>query len=278
MKSDVLVVGSTQFVGSNLCNYLLQHTRLSIVGTDNLSCGFIGNLQPSLSSKSRFTFYPLNLSDTDLSNKVIDLIDPSYILIDLTNQCIVSEVVNLIEEAAKRNASKCIIIMPSAIEQDNKYFTQYALLSTFLQNKNYKTNNLDIVVLTPCELYGPRQEASGQFASMAIMTLSGVAGVWRTHPSQWLYVKDLFHNVLKFMEPNSLAPGAYSLASKKECSDVDILSFMQSLVEGNRVPLKTTNVEVSSKPGVITAISHFDLESSIEHTLCWYADNKWAWR
>lgn len=278
MRSDVLVVGSTQFVGSNLCNYLLQHTRLSIVGTDDLSCGFIGNLQPSLLSKSRFTFYPLNLSDTTLTNKVLGLIEPNYVLIDLTNQCIVSEVVNLLETTAKLGSSKCVIIMPPVLEQDNKYFTQYALLLTLLQNRNHKIDSLELIVVTPCELYGPRQEASGQFASMAIMTLSGTAGVWRTHPSQWLYIKDLFHNVLKFMEPNSLVPGAYSLASKIECSDTDILYFMQSLVSGSRVPLKTTNVEVASKPGVITAISHFDLESSIEHTLCWYADNKWAWR
>lgn len=278
MKSDVLVVGSTQFVGSNLCNYMLQHTRLTITGIDDLVQGFIGNLQPSLSSKSRFSFYPINLADMVLSDKVITMISPQYVIIDLTNQCVVADIAHLLEITANIGAEKCIILLPSSLDDGNRFITQYYLLAALLQNKSYKYNNMEIIALTPCELYGPRQSINGKFASLAMMTLLNNAGIWRTQPSQWLYIKDLFHNVLKIMEPKTLAPGAYNLTSDLECSDADILSFMQSLMNSEKIALAVTKNAAILAPNTINAISNFDLESSIEHTLCWYADNKWAWR
>lgn len=277
MKSDILVINSTHFVGSNICNYLLQHTRLIISGIDNLESGYIGNLQPSLSSKARFNFYPMTLADNALFSRALNLILPQYIIADLVDDCVPADVVNMLDAGSKLGVEKCIIIYPSYLSPNDKF--KYDLLSSILKNKNYKYDNLEVVVLTPCELYGPRQNLTGRFAFFATSILSGTTPqLSESETLQWLYVKDLFHNILKIMEPSVLAPGAYSLKTRIECNADDVLSFMQSLISGQKSALKINPSSAVSDINAIDAINHFDLESSMEHTLCWYADNKWAWR
>lgn len=284
MKSDVLVIGSTQFVGSNICNYMLQHTRLSVAGTDDLVQGQIENLQPSLVSRSRFNFYPLNLSDHRIVGKLLQLVAPTYLIVDLTNYCKLDDAIHLLSSASANKVSKAILILPSDVEyraddslmqeqNHNKIVTD--LLTT---NLSGTLGDMSIISVVPCELYGPRQELTGNFAALATSALSTGLADPADIKVHWLYIKDLFHNILSFMDPKFDRAGIIKLNTNKECSYKNLYHFMRSVVGGQRISLEAVSSMIKTDENNMEAISHFDLESSIEHTLCWYADNKWAWR
>lgn len=271
MKSDVLVIGSTQFVGSNVCNYLMQHTRLTVTGIDDLSHGIVGNMQASLSSVSRFTFYPLKLSDVDLASKVIDMVSPRFVIFDMTRECKLEEAITLLN--ATSGAEKCIMILPTQLDDDcNK-------LLAYLNETGYANGMCDIYSVVPCHLYGPRQSLSEEFALILSKHLMGLetSGITDVQKER-LYIKDLFHNIVMLMDEHAPARGNYELRTRTTSSDADILSFIQSLTTGDRIRLNTETSDSVLSGSAIEAISHFDLESSVEHTLCWYSDNRWAWR
>lgn len=70
--NNVLITGVSGFIGSNLLDYLLEHTSWNITGIDNLSTGRKSNIEHNLSNK-RFAFEQKECSQLE-SLKAFDCI------------------------------------------------------------------------------------------------------------------------------------------------------------------------------------------------------------
>ncbi|HWY97981.1 MAG TPA: NAD-dependent epimerase/dehydratase family protein [Bacteroidia bacterium] len=106
----VLITGVAGFIGSNLLDYLIEHTDWQITGIDNLSTGSEVNIAGQKNNK-RFTFIKQNCTDVKLLkeyDKVFHLaalprIQPSF---EFINEHITANLVNgihLIELMVKEN-------------------------------------------------------------------------------------------------------------------------------------------------------------------------------
>lgn len=272
MKSDILVYGCARFIGSNICNYFLQHTKFTVAGVDDLKSGHLENLQPALSSKSRFSFLPVSFVDLDITNKVLSLVKAPIAILDFSNY-IPQNAMEFLEVLQHNATTRVIVILSS------NNFSSHDKFKQKINDINYRLGDMGIVLLEPCEVYGPRQSINDGLAALIFSTLTQSENKLDLSDTKtsWIYVKDLFHNILNCFDNDLVPAGAYALSTDVSASYQDIFNFMRSLVLGNRIVLDKVTVD-NFNAQTINAIHHFDLESSIEHTLCWYADNKWAWR
>ena len=79
----VLLVGSAGFVGSNVSNYYIQHSNYKLAGYDSLYSHDLRNLQPSIQSKSRFSFYLAREGDDYIRQKTLDIERPDVIIYNM---------------------------------------------------------------------------------------------------------------------------------------------------------------------------------------------------
>src|SRR5258705_12348670 len=70
-EKAVLVTGGAGFIGSNLVEYLLKYKAKKVRVLDNLSNGFMKNLEPFLSDPS-FEFVNGDITDVDTCKKVCE--------------------------------------------------------------------------------------------------------------------------------------------------------------------------------------------------------------
>jgi len=112
MKSvnKVLITGVAGFIGSNLLDYLLEHTEWKIVGIDNFSTGRKSNIETALRNK-RFVFIEDSISqlkslkefDVVFHLAALPRIQPSFELVNLHVQENLNNSIYLIELMIKDN-------------------------------------------------------------------------------------------------------------------------------------------------------------------------------
>ena len=73
----MLVVGGAGFIGSHLCDALIEEGN-EVICIDNLSAGAKENVA-HLISNDRFSFYKINASDIDELDKIFEQIIPDYV-------------------------------------------------------------------------------------------------------------------------------------------------------------------------------------------------------
>ena len=286
MQSDVLISNATNFIGSNLCHYFMQHTKFMVTGIDDMVSGYVGNLQQYIGSRARFDLIPTKMEDSYLMYRIFGLTKPRYLILDASKSHY-DEVITALDQAVALKVQKTFVIMPSnsayepyeSKKEQNDALKLEAKLNEYVES--YPEHKLFII--KPPELFGPRQSIDGLFAKLSTQVLSGQKECFNCDMIlEWMYVKDLFLNIIKFIDED-FGSGTYILSSDKVASVASVFEFLQNIIAGNRdkvVLAKPLNYDGYAKNGIkINAIRHFDLEDSIEHTLCWYSDNKlWAWR
>ncbi|MEP7168953.1 MAG: SDR family oxidoreductase [Bacteroidota bacterium] len=189
-EKSVLVTGGAGFIGSNLVEYLLKHKAKKVRVLDNLSNGFMKNLDPFLSNPA-FEFINGDITDTDTCKKAcegIQLIShqaalgsvPRSIKFPLaTHAANATGFLNMLTAAKDSGVEKFIYASSSSVYGDSKVspkeehtigkslspyavskFTNELYAGVFSLNYGMK-----IIGLRYFNIFGPKQDPNGPYAA-----------------------------------------------------------------------------------------------------------------
>lgn len=296
--SDIIIAGSANFIGSNLCNYLVQHTKYNIASLDNLSTTpDLQNLQPSINSKYRHTFYLAEAESPRIVEKIFELEKPKVIIYNLAAthldaigdfRMIYTEAIKILNMwlnlALLYGVDKFIILSNSKVLYKQLSVEQQEFASFCEQATIDFSNKFDVYLLKHCNAFGPRQSLKAPVPKIFTSVLKqDFKENLENDLMDWIYIKDLFFNVLNFIEHKHTSR-AYYIRNKEHMSCAQIYELAQG-IKNDAVYLKSKNVE---KYDIVNqeTIHHeyfkwapqYKLNQALEHTFCWYNANKWAWR
>jgi UDP-N-acetylglucosamine/UDP-N-acetylgalactosamine 4-epimerase len=189
-EKSVLVTGGAGFIGSNLVEYLLKYGAKKVRVLDNLSNGFMKNLEPFLSNPS-FEFIKGDITDTDTCKKAcegIHLIShqaalgsvPRSIKFPLaTHSANATGFLNMLTAAKDAGVEKFIYASSSSVYGDSKIspktentigkaLSPYAVskYTNELYGEVFALNyGMKIIGLRYFNIFGPRQDPNGPYAA-----------------------------------------------------------------------------------------------------------------
>lgn len=293
--SEVLIFGSAGFLGSNIANYMVQHTSKRISSIDDLSgTPHLKNLQPALESKNRHTFYLAKAQDKDILSKVFEMEQPKTIIYNLCSTHLSQSTENnfakfadtlrlAIRNAEEGNSDRLILIFNhdasyKDLSWEKKEYL-YACEEAFRKCDIYKK----YLLFTPY-LFGPRMDPESHFISIVKNVLEG-SSIPELDNTQmdFLYVKDMYSSLARFVEED-IESGAYRLAGAQYSNLQKVSDYMYNMANGNEIT-DITNLskrpseirQTLCSPKVFECMPKYDILSALEHTLCWYDVNRWAW-
>jgi UDP-N-acetylglucosamine 4-epimerase len=190
-NTSVLITGAAGFIGSNLVEYLLKYGVKKIVVLDNLSTGFMSNIEPFLSNP-RFTFIKGDLTNLDDCMKAcegVDLICHQAALGSVPrsvkephNTCAsnIQGFVNLVVAARDSGIKRIVYASSSSVygdeptlpkkeERIGKPLSPYAIskLSNEIFAKNFgELYGIDFIGFRYFNVFGPNQSPQGAYAAV----------------------------------------------------------------------------------------------------------------
>lgn len=191
-KKNILVTGGAGFIGSNLVEALLADERVGLVRViDNLSTGFVENLEPFQSSVN-FEFIEGDITNVDTCHEVckdIDLISHQAALGSVprsiedplkTNLVNISGTLNIFHAAVQNNIQRVVFAASSSTYGDSQKspkvedeigrpLSPYAV--TKLVNELYadvfaRIYGLEYIGLRYFNIFGPKQDPRGAYAAV----------------------------------------------------------------------------------------------------------------
>ena len=281
--SEIFVAGSAGFIGSNITNYLIQnHPKISVASLDNLQSTGLERLMPSIQSKNRHTFYLADLKDQKIVSKAVALEQPTTAIYCAFTPSI-SPLENVVNALGFLDATKDIIkkvIFTGSIAENPTF---WGALERILIEAIKAVPWVDLIqwaFLKVMNLFGPRQRSDADAAlSRLLKDIFAGKPVDKLPDDQydWVYVKDYFNNVMKFVEKDHFESGVYQVSSGNVASMQSIHSFLNKLIYDSQRELivrGASNTDVDSMEWVAPR----PLEEAIEHTAAWYDANKWIWK
>ncbi len=185
-----LVTGGAGFIGSNIVEYLFLHHAKKVIVLDNLSTGFIENLQPFL-SRENFDFINGDICNIDDCNKACQGVDYVFHQAALgsvprsiknpiaTHNVNATGFLNVLLAARDANVKRVVYassssvygdskILPKVEHQLGKQLSPYAVSK--MTNELYgeifaKTYSMEIIGLRYFNIFGPRQNPKGEYAA-----------------------------------------------------------------------------------------------------------------
>ncbi len=196
-----LLTGGAGFIGSHVCDFLVEAKAKKIVVLDNLSTGSLNNIQHLL-NKSNVEFLKGDITiheDCLNSSKNIDVMIhlaalgsvPRSVANPLaTNEANSTGFLNILWAAHQNKVSKCIYASSSSVYGDNLFspkvegneghpLSPYAL--TKQNNEAYaklfhSLYGLKTIGLRFFNIFGPRQTANGPYAAFLPLVMSAAKG------------------------------------------------------------------------------------------------------
>jgi UDP-N-acetylglucosamine 4-epimerase len=186
-----LVTGGAGFIGSNLVEYLLQFGAKKVKVIDNLSTGFIKNIEP-FKAHSKFEFIEADICDYENCLKGLDGVDyvshqaalgsvPRSIETPIkTNQSNVDGFLNVITAAREKGVKRIVYASSSSVYGDEPSLPKveskignplspYAV-SKYTNELYAKVAHLNygqaLVGLRYFNVFGPRQSPQGAYAAV----------------------------------------------------------------------------------------------------------------
>ncbi len=186
-----LITGGAGFIGSNLVEYLLKYGARKVRVLDNLSNGFLKNIEPYMEHPS-FEFIEGDIRDLDTCRKAVSEIDfishqaalgsvPRSIKDPvLTNSVNVDGFLNMLVAAKEEGVRRFVYAassstygdsrqLPKVEENIGKPLSPYAvtkLVNELYADVFYKTYGTEVVGLRYFNIFGPRQDPFGAYAAV----------------------------------------------------------------------------------------------------------------
>jgi UDP-N-acetylglucosamine 4-epimerase len=191
-SSVFLVTGAAGFIGSNLCEYLVNNGAKFVIGLDNLFNGKLSNIEPLIKHSNNFRFVQGDINDLSLLNKEMFGVD--YVLHQAAWGSVPRSMKMPLEydhnnvhgtitvfEAARNNKVKMVIYassssvygdhpaLPKVEGIEGNILSPYALTKKMneLHGKIYwEVYNLPTIGLRYFNVFGRRQNPNGEYAAV----------------------------------------------------------------------------------------------------------------
>ncbi|MCE3229914.1 MAG: Vi polysaccharide biosynthesis protein VipB/TviC [Bacteroidetes bacterium] len=181
-ESKFLITGGAGFIGSNIVSYLLKNGAKEVRVIDNLSTGYMENIQEHMEHPS-FLFIKGDIVNAEDCNKACEGID--YVLHNAalgsvprsikdpvaTNKVNVNGTLNMLQAAVQNKIKRFVYASSSSVYGDDKTMPKKEektgiLLSPYAVTKKcnelyadvfYKTYGLEVIGLRYFNVFGPKQ-------------------------------------------------------------------------------------------------------------------------
>lgn len=198
-KSTFLVTGGAGFIGSNIVKYLVKHNAGEIRIVDNLSNGYIENIEQYLSLPN-VIFYEESLVDLMVCEKVVQGVD--YVIHQAalgsvprsinnpiaTNEANVSAFLNLLTAAKDAKVKRMVFASSSSVYGDSSVMprTENHIgnpLSPYAVSKQvdelyakvfYRVYKFRVMGLRYFNVFGPHQSPNGPYAAVIPMFMNAL--------------------------------------------------------------------------------------------------------
>ena len=193
MKQRILITGATGFIGSNIAEYFLENSFFeSIIIIDNLSTGFMQNIQNLLDKHNNLKFIEGNIQDIEVCRNItknIDVIchqaatgsvprsinDPLFY-----HKNNVDGFFNLLIAAKENGCKRFVYASSSSVYGDNNSLPKVEdkignVLSPYAATKKinevyanvfHKCYDMEIIGLRYFNVFGEKQNPNGEYAAV----------------------------------------------------------------------------------------------------------------
>ncbi len=198
-RNKFLITGGAGFIGSHVVEYLVTNNALEVIVLDDLSTGFVSNIKKYLDLPS-FEFIEGNICDFDL---VINLAERADYIIHLaalgsvprsidnpllTNKVNVEGHLNILNAARSTKIKRVVYAASSSTYGDSKTLPKkediigkplspYAVtkyVNELYSDVFFKCYGLQTIGLRFFNVFGPRQNPSGQYAAVIPLFFSSL--------------------------------------------------------------------------------------------------------
>lgn len=257
-KKKILVSGGAGFIGSHLCDRLVEED-FEVHAVDNLSKGKIENLNKKVDFIKININSPkfLKLQETLKPNTIFHLAAQSSISNSLKDprkdfQTNFFSTLKLLERSRQIKIGKIIFASSAAIfgkveklpiDEDYpknpiSYYGISKLCSEYFFKNYFAQYKLPYVILRLANVYGPRQDASGEGGVVAIfanqiqkkrpVTIFGNGNQTR----DFVYVSDVVDALIKSIQKDVI--GEFNIGTSKQVSVNKLLEMLLKIDKGNK--------------------------------------------
>ena len=189
---NILVTGGCGFIGSNIVEYLLKHNVKSVRILDNLSTGFIDNINPLLNEFDNLSYMYGDISNIETCRKAMKNMDvvchqaalgsvPRSIDDPLSSHISnVNGFLNILISAKENGIKRIVYASSSSVYGDHKSLPKVeekigSVLSPYAATKKIdeiyanvfsKCYGLECIGLRYFNVFGPRQNPNGAYAAV----------------------------------------------------------------------------------------------------------------
>jgi UDP-glucose 4-epimerase len=311
MSERILVTGGAGFIGSNLCEKLLEEGHY-VSSLDNLATGRMENIQ-SYKDNKNYEFTRGSITDYDLLKKLFS--DTDYVL----HQAAIPSVQRSVENpgasheanvdgtfnvllAAKDTGIKKVVYaasssaygdtptLPKREDMTPNPKSPYAV--TKLTGEYYcraftEVYGLKTIALRYFNVYGPRQNPKSEYAAVIPRFITKILNEESptiygdgTQTRDFTYVKDVVSANIKAMESN--ASGIYNIAYGKRISLNELAGKINKYTGKNVKPLydkprtgdvKDSLADITQAKEKLGYYPKYDIDIGLQETIEWFRKN-----